>query len=479
MNYSIIRYMLGKVFFLMGIFLLLPAFISVIYKETEGWYFFICAVVCILLGWLLSKKPKDNTFYAREGFLVVASSWVLISLIGAVPIFVSGEFKSYTDALFEIVSGFTTTGASVCNNVEALSHSTLLWRSFSHWLGGMGVLVFLLAFLPMTGGQTLYFMKAESPGPSVGKQVPRMQKTAAFLYTTYGILTIAEFVALVIAKMGVFDAMCTAFATAGTGGFGNYNNSIGGFSNAIQIIVTVFMMLFGINFNLYFYLVMRKFRDAFKMEEVKWYLGIYTAAVIAITVNLTQIGGNFLDNLRLSAFQGASVMTTTGFSTIDFNTWPNFSKVILLTLMFVGACAGSTGGGVKISRILIYFKTIKKELDHLVHPRNVRTLKLEGKPIEHDVVRSANVFFITYCVIFALSVLVVSFEGFDAGTTFSAVLATFNNIGPGLNIVGPAGNFAPFSDLSKFVLMFDMLAGRLEIFPMLVLFTPSAWFSRR
>ena len=334
MNYSIIRYMLGLACFLTGICMLLPLFVALIYKEDEGLAFLLCAAFCIILGLLLSiKKPKNSSFYAREGFLVVALSWVVISLVGALPFFVSKEFTSYTNALFEIISGFTTTGASVSNDVEALSHSTLMWRSFSHWIGGMGVLVFLIALLPMTGGQTLYFMKAESPGPSVGKQVPRMQNTAKLLYIIFAALTVAEFVFLLFGGMKPFDALCASFATAGTGGFGNYADSMASFNTYIQVVITVFMMLFGINFNFYFLLIFKRSKEAFKIEEVKWYISIYAIVVALITINITRLSGNLLTNLRDAAFQSATVMTTTGFATVNFDTWPAFSKSLLILLM--------------------------------------------------------------------------------------------------------------------------------------------------
>ncbi|MBE5957366.1 MAG: TrkH family potassium uptake protein [Lachnospiraceae bacterium] len=480
MNYSIIRYMLGLVSFLTGICMLLPLFIAVLYRENEGTAYLLCSSFCIILGLLLTlRKPNNTSFFAREGFFVVALSWVLISLVGAMPFFVSGEFNSYTDALFEIVSGFTTTGASVCNDVEALSHSTLMWRSFSHWIGGMGVLVFLIALLPSTGGQTLYFMKAESPGPSVGKQVPRMQNTAKLLYIIFAALTFAEFVFLAFGDMNIFDALCASFATAGTGGFGNYGDSMGSFSTYTQVVITVFMMLFGINFNFYFLLIYKRSKEAFKIEEVKWYLSIYAIVVALITLNITRLGGNLLTNLRDAAFQSASVMTTTGFCTVNFDNWPTFSKSLMILLMIIGACAGSTGGGIKVSRIMIYLKSVKKELQHLVHPQHIKVLSFEHKPLPHDVLRSANIFLIAYCSIFIVSFIIVSLDNFDGTTTFTAVLATLNNIGPGLAKVGPVENFDKFSDLSKFVFMFDMLAGRLEIFPMLVLISPAAWARRK
>lgn len=477
MNRSIIIYILGWVIRLEGFFMLLPALIALIYRETAGWSYVICAIICMILGWLIiRKKPSNTIFYAREGFVTVALSWIILSIIGALPLFISREIPDMTNALFEIISGFTTTGASILADVEVLSHCNLLWRAFSHWIGGMGVLVFILAVLPLAGGHSMYIMKAESPGPSVGKLVPKLQKTAFFLYAVYFIITLLLFLLLVIARMPVFDSLCTAFATAGTGGFGNKADSIAGYSPVIQTIITIFMLLFGINFNFYFFLFIKQFKDAFKMEEVRWYLTLFGASALAIALNLTFAGTDgFLYNLHHAAFQVATIMTTTGFATIDFNLWPAFSKSILVLLMFAGACAGSTGGGIKISRFLIYFKAVRKELSQLIHPRSIKILRMDDKAIPHEVVRSANTFLVAYLTIFVGSILLISFDNFDLVTTFTAVAATLNNIGPGLELVGPTGNFAAFSAFSKYVLMFDMLAGRLEIFPMLILFSTATW----
>ena len=477
MNRSIITYILGWVIRLEGFFMLLPALIALIYKEKAGWAYILCSAICLVLGWLpVRKKPSNTIFYAREGFVTVALSWILLSIIGALPLVISREIPDMTDALFEIISGFTTTGASILYDVEALSKCNLLWRAFSHWIGGMGVLVFILAVLPLAGGQSMYIMKAESPGPSVGKLVPKLQKTAFFLYAVYFAMTLLLFILLIIFRMPVFDALCTAFATAGTGGFGIKADSMTGYSPVLQGIVTIFMLLFGINFNFYFFLFVKQFKDAFKMEEVRWYLLLFGSGALAIALNLTLTGTDgLLYNLHHAAFQVSTIMTTTGFATMDFNLWPAFSKCILVMLMFVGACAGSTGGGMKISRFLIYFKAVRKELAHLIHPRSIKILRLDEKAIPHEVIRSANIFLVTYLAIFAGSVLLISFDNFDLVTNFTAVAATLNNIGPGLELVGPTGNFAMFSTFSKYVLMFDMLAGRLEIFPMLILFSTSTW----
>lgn len=480
MNRSIIIYILGWVIRLEGFFMLLPALVALFYRETAGAAYVFCSAVCLIAGWLITcKKPTNTIFYAREGFVTVALSWIVLSIIGALPLVISQEIPTMTDALFEIISGFTTTGASIIPNVEVLSRCNLFWRAFSHWIGGMGVLVFVLAVLPLAGGQSMYIMKAESPEPSVGKLVPKLQKTAFFLYAVYFAMTVLQFLLLVIARMPVFDAICTAFATAGTGGFGIKADSIAGYSPAIQTIITIFMFLFGVNFNFYFFLFILKPKDAFKMEEVRWYFAFFAASTLAITLNLTMSGADaFFNNLHHAAFQVSTIMTTTGFATADFNAWYSFSKAILVMLMFVGACAGSTGGGIKVSRILIYLKSAKKELSHLIHPRSIKILRPDEKPIPHEVLRSANTFLITYLVVFIGSILLISLDNFDLITNFTAVAATLNNIGPGLELVGPTGNFAMFSPFSKYILMFDMLAGRLEIFPMLLLFSASTWKKR-
>lgn len=409
---------------------------------------------------------------------MVALSWILMSIVSALPFYLSGEIPSFVDALFETVSGYTTTGASILPDVEAISHASLLWRSATHWLGGMGVLVFVLAIVPLSGGQNMFIMKAESPGPSVGKLVPKIRKTAFYLYVIYFVLTVVEVICLLFAKVKIFDAICTSFATAGTGGFGIYRDSCAGFSTVAQIIITIFMFLFGVNFSFFFLICTKRIKDALKMEEVRWYVGIFIAAIAMITLNITNSIGQLAVNLKEAAFQVSSIMTTTGFATYDFNQWPQFSKAVLVLVMFVGACAGSTGGGIKVSRIVICLKTVKKEMQHLIHPRSVKQIKMDDNPIDRDTVRSVNIFLISYLIIMAISVLLVSLDDFDLITDFTAVVATLNNIGPGLELVGPTGNFALFSDLSKFVLIFNMLAGRLEIFPMLLLFSPATWRRR-
>ncbi|MCI8342096.1 MAG: TrkH family potassium uptake protein [Firmicutes bacterium] len=480
MNFQIISYILGWVIFLEGSFMILPLITAIIYKERTGVIFAACSIICILFGYsLMRQKPKNSFFFAREGFVTVALCWIALSVIGAFPFYISGEIPSFVDAVFETVSGFTTTGASILTNVEAMSHCLKLWRSFTHWIGGMGVLVFILTVLPLAGGQTIHLMRAESPGPSIGKFVPKMRKTAFILYAIYFVLTIIEFIFLMAGKMPVFDAICITFGTAGTGGFGILNDSIGSYSGYIQMTVAVFMLLFGVNFNFYYIAIFGKIRDALKNEEVLLYIYIMTLATILITINLGLTGGSVSYHFKHAFFQVSSLMTSTGFSTVDFNLWPPFSRTILITVAMIGACAGSTGGGIKVSRIIITAKTIGKEFAYLIHPRSVKVLKMDGKIIPNEEIRSVHIFLVTYFLIFVVSVLIVSFDEFDLVTNFTAVVATINNTGPGLELVGPAGNFSMFSPLSKVVLMFNMLAGRLEIFPLLLLFMPGAWKKNR
>lgn len=477
MNVKIIKYFLGWVLNMEAILMLVPFVTSLLYQDKNGFYFFICIICCGCLGIAAThKKPKNTVFYAREGFVAVSLSWVILSFFGALPFYLSGEIPNFEDAMFETISGFTTTGASILSNVEGLSHSMLMWRSFTHWIGGMGVLVFVLAVLPLAGGYNMHIMRAESPGPAVGKLVPKVRSTAKILYVIYFGMTILEMLLLLAGGMPLFDAMTTSFGTAGTGGFGIKNSSIAFYdSYYLQGVITVFMILFGINFNVYYLFLIKKPKDAFRSEEARAYLGLILAAVLIIGWNVRGYFPTVFDALHHAAFQVASIITTTGFSTVDFNQWPQLSKIILVILMFVGACAGSTGGGMKVSRMLIGAKAALKELSFLIHPRSVKVLKLENKALEHSVVRSVNAYFIAYTVVFWLSVLLVSLDNMDFTTTFTSVAATLNNIGPGLNAVGPAGNFSEVSAFSKVVLMFDMLAGRLEIFPMLLLFSPATW----
>ncbi|MCQ2520834.1 MAG: TrkH family potassium uptake protein [Lachnospiraceae bacterium] len=479
MNYGIIIYILGWVVFLTGSFMTLPCICAAIYQEQQGIYYMIVALSALLIGFLITrKKPKNHQFFAREGLLMVGSSWIVMSMIAALPFTLCGDIPFYVDALFESVSGFTTTGASILTDVEALCHASLLWRSFTHWIGGMGVFVFLLAVLPMVGGYNMHIMRAESPGPSVGKLVPKVRDTAKILYLIYFGLTVLMMIILIIAKMPVFDAICTAVGTAGTGGFGIKGDSMASYSPLIQWIVTIFMVLFGVNFNFYFFLLLGKGRNkknAFKMEEVRWYIGLFILASVVISVNILSMMGSYSESIRHASFSVATVMTTTGFATEDFDLWPTLSKTILVAYMFLGACAGSTGGGIKVSRIVLVFKMVRQEIRSFIHPRSVKTITLDGKPVEKDTLRGVSVYICTFSVLFIVSMLLIAIDGFSFTTTFTSVTATINNIGPGLEICGPTGNYASFSVLSKFVFMFDMLAGRLELYPLLVLFAPRMW----
>ena len=476
MNTSIIRYILGQVLRIEGLFMFLPCLVAIFYQESEGFVFLGVALLCIMLGTLMTyRKPQSHIFYLKEGCITTALSWIVLSIFGALPFFISEEIPSFTDALFETISGFTTTGASILNDVEALSYSMLFWRSFTHWIGGMGVLVFLLAIIPLSGGSNINLMRAESPGPSVGKLVPKMRLTARILYSIYLFLTILQLVLLLLGGMPLFDAICTSFGTAGTGGFGILNTSMASYSPYIQWVVTIFMILFGVNFNAYYFILYKQFRKAFSMEEVRYYFLIIAAAIGIIFIDIVDIFDSVFEALTHAAFQVGSIITTTGFCTIDFNLWPQTSKTILILLMFIGACAGSTGGGIKVSRFVVLIKSVGKEIHSYIHPRSVKKIQIEGKPVEHDVVRSINVYCITFFIVFCVSVLLISFEGKDFVTNFTAVAATINNIGPGLELVGPTANFSFFTDFSKWILMFDMLAGRLELFPLLILFHPKIW----
>lgn len=427
MNYLIVKSIIGRVLYFEAAFMLLPCITALIYQEYSGWSFVFTALLCILIGAVLTRKRPENTvFYVKEGFVTVALSWIVLSLMGGLSFLFSGVISNPIDALFETVSGFTTTGASILKDVEVLPRCMLMWRSFTHWIGGMGVLVFLLSFMQMHGGSHMNLMKAESPGPSVSKLTPTVQSTAKILYIIY-------------------------------------------------IVVTVFMILFGVNFNAYFLIWCRKFTQAFRMEEVRCYFGIIFASIAVITLNIAHLYSSVGEALRHAAFQVGSIITTTGYATTDFNLWPQASRTILVLLMFIGACAGSTGGGIKVSRFIILIKTIKKELHTLLHPRSIRKLKLDGHTLEHEVVRSTNVFLIAYVLVFAFSILLISFDGLDMVTNFTGVSAALNNIGPGLELVGPTQNFSIFSNGAKLVLIFDMLAGRLELFPMLLLFVRETW----
>lgn len=459
-----------------GVLFLIPCLTALIYLETEGFCYLAVALICILIGWIMRrKKPANNVFYLKEGCVTTALSWIFLSFFGCLPFVFTGEIPFLPDALFETISGFTTTGASILSDVEALSHCSIIWRSFTHWIGGMGVLVFLLAIIPMSGGSHINLMRAESPGPSVGKLVPKVKSTAQILYIIYFTMTAIEFIFLLVGRMPVFDAINTSFGTAGTGGFGIKNDSMASYSPYIKWVVTIFMILFGVNFNAYYLILFKQFKKAIKMEEVKCYFMIILASILVIFINIVKTYTNVFKAFTDAAFQVGSIITTTGYSTTDFDLWPGTSKTILVMLMFVGACAGSTGGGIKVSRFLIMFKTVVKELRSYIHPKSIQKIKMDDKPVPHEVVRSVNVYGITFITIFAASIFLLSLDGKDLITNFTAVATTLNNIGPGLNLVGPTRNFDLFSPFAKFVLMFDMLAGRLELFPLLILFHPTIW----
>ena len=477
MNYAIVFRLLGYILLCEGALMGLPALVSALYGEWDVLQVFLFTIVlCGLTGGALTRiKPRRKIFYMRESCVTAALTWVLISVMGAVPFVLSGAIPDPIEALFETVSGFTTTGASVLADVESLPMGILFWRSFTHWIGGMGILVFLLAVLPLTGGSHVNLMKAESPGPQVEKMVPSVQATAKILYGIYLGMTVLQIIFMLAGGCPLMDTLLITFGSAGTGGFGIKNDSMASYSTYIQVVVTVFMILFGVNFSAYFYLMRRKWRKAAAIEEVRWYLGVVFAAIALISWNIRDLFPNLLTAIQQAAFQVGSIITTTGFSSCDFDQWPSFAKSILVVLMFIGACAGSTGGGMKISRFMILAKSIRKEIAQTLHPNVVAPVRVDGKPLDQDTLRSTNVFMAAYFIIFGASVLLVSLDGQGLVTNFTAVAATFNNIGPGLEGVGPMANFGLYSGFSKLVLTVDMLAGRLELFPLLMLFVPETW----
>ncbi len=479
MNKRLIVYILGWVLIVEGIAMQVCTITSIIYRENEGLYFLITGAVSAGLGVLAVKvrKPKNMVLYQKAGFCATALSWIVLSLVGAMPFFLSREIPNYVDALFETVSGFTTTGATILVEVEQLSHGMLMWRSLMNWLGGMGVIVFLLALIPKLGGQqNIYLMRAESPGPIVGKAVPKMRDYAALLYGIYFGLTLTEFLLLFFGGMDVFDAINTSFATAGTGGFGVRNANIAAYDTYyFQTVIAVFMMLFGINFSFYILLIGKKFGQAFRMTELWVYLGLIVFCTVVMGFNIMSLYPTAYDAFHQSFFYTSSIITTTGFGIGDVNHWPMLSRALILFITFTGAMAGSTGGGFKISRIILLFKEARKEFFLLVHPRNVRAVVMDGKKVDHNTMRSTTVYLVVYILVFIVSFTLVSIEGRGFVTCFTSIAATLNNTGPGLGAVGPVGNYAMFTPLSKFVLIFDMLAGRLELFPVILLFIPAAW----
>ncbi len=476
MNYSIIRYVVGAVLRIEGVLLLLPVIVDFIHGEGVWYHYLFSAGICLLTGVLMTiRKPKSNIFYLKEGCISTALSWIGLSVFGAVPFLLTGEIPSVINSLFEVVSGFTTTGASILSDLSTFSHASLFWRSFTHWIGGMGVLVFMIAILPMAGGSSINLMRAESPGPDVGKLVPHMRETARILYFIYMGLTGTMIILLLCSGMPVFDSFTMAFGTAGTGGFAVRNSGLMDYTVLQQNIITVFMILFGVNFNAFYFIIFRKFKKAWQMEEVRAYFAIIIGAITIITINTLHMCSGVWDAIQKAAFQVGSIITTTGFSNTDFDQWPELSKYILILLMFCGACAGSTGGGLKVSRIIILVKSIGKEMTLYLHPKSIRKIKFDGSPLPHIAVRSTTVYFLAYILLFLFSLFIVSFDGPNFETNFTGVAATFNNIGPGLNAVGPTQNFNFFSPISKLVMIFDMLAGRLELFPILVLLAPKVW----
>ena len=477
MNKHVIRYTLGKMIRIEGLLMLLPALVGLIYREKTGFVYLGTGLVIFVLGHFLGKnKPKKDTIHPREGFLIVALAWLVLSFFGAFPFYLTKEIPHFVDAFFEIVSGFTTTGSSILIDIEALSHPALFWRSFSHWIGGMGILVFVVAFLRDAPGTTMNILKAEMPGPIVGKLVSKTTDTTRLLYILYTIMTILQVILLMLGGMSFFDSLLNSFGTAGTGGFAIKNASIAYYNNAYYDgVITVFMILFGINFNVFYLMAIRKFKEAFKCEEMRWYLLIIAVSVGLITINITSMYHSVIKAFRFASFQVASIITTTGYATADFDKWPLFSKTILVLLMFVGACAGSTGGGMKVSRIVIYIKNAFAEMKHLVHPHSIHSIRFENKPIHASMINNIHTYMVLYFMIFCSSLLIVGLQNIDFISSFTAVATCLNNVGPGLNLVGPTSNFSSLSDLSKLVLSFDMLAGRLEIFPMLMIFSKTLW----
>ena len=485
MNVKSISRTVGLILLITGIFQLFPLLIAVIDREPRNILAYIESLCLILLvgsALLLFSRGGNRMFSAQEGFAATGLSWIFMSAFGALPFFLSGQIPSYVDAFFEMVSGFTTTGASILTDVEALSRCNLFWRSFSHWLGGMGVLVFLLAVVPgarKNGGTGIYLMRAESPGPSVDKLTPHLRQTAMILYGIYILLTALCIVCLLLGGMPVFDSFCIAFGTAGTGGFAIKNSSMGGYSCFLQTVVTVFMFLFGVNFSLYYMLLLRKFKAVFKNEELRLYFGIAAGSIVLIAINISRMYNTVYEAVHHAAFQVVSIMTTTGYGTVDFEQWPAFSKAILLSLMFIGASAGSTGGGLKVSRVLLLMKSIRRTIRKALHPRRVQPVYMDGRAVSEEVCDNVNAYLAIYCVILVLSFAIITVDGFSIGTNFSAVASCFNNIGPGFELVGATQNFSIYSDLSKIILSLDMLLGRLEIFPLLLLLSPDTWSRRR
>ena len=482
MNIKMVFRTVGRISQVAALLLLIPAVVAIIYKETEQFFaFFITAIAAFAIGLFIGliTKTKNRVIYAKDGFAITALAWIVMALVGAVPFVISGDIPSYIDAVFETVSGFTTTGASILTNVEAMSRSMLFWRSFTHWIGGMGVLVFVMAIIPNFTDRSIHIMRAEMPGPIIGKLVPRVKDSAKILYLIYIFLTVLQTVLLLLGGMPFYDSIVHTFGTAGTGGFGIKADSIASYNPYCQWVIAIFMLLFGVNFNLYYLLLLRRIRTALKSSELWCYISIALVSVVIITANIMPIYKNFADSLRQSVFQVASIISTTGFVTTNFDSWPGLSKAILLLLMFSGACAGSTAGGLKVSRTVMLFKSVRKELRKMLHPRSVAKIHFEGKSVEDSTLNSVGTYFVIYMICFFAMFLLIAFEPFGMETNFSAVAACFNNVGPGFAAVGPASNYSAYTDFSKIVLSFAMLLGRLEIFPIIIFFSPRAWMKKK
>ncbi len=477
MNYRMISYVLGFVLKIEAALMALAIAVALMYGEQSAWALGITMGITLAAGFLMGlKKPENKTLHVKEGLITVALSWIVMSLLGTLPFFISGTIPSYLDGFFEVVSGFTTTGASILTDIESLPKGILFWRSFTHWIGGMGILVFVLTILPISTGHSLHLMRAESPGPETSKLVPNMAKTAKILYSIYFVMTVIEIVALMIAGMSLYDAAVHAFGTAGTGGFSVRNSSIAAYDSvAIDTIITVFMILFGVNFSLYYLLFAKNFRQVFKSEELRIYIITIIVSMVIVAINILPLYSSVAESVRYSTFQVGSIITTTGYATTDTNIWPQLSKTVLILLMFFGASAGSTGGGLKAVRVLLLFKSSKRDIGKLLYPNTVKIIRLDNKKVSEDTISGVKTFFFIYLMITAISIFLVSLNGYDLETSATAVIACINNIGPGFGMVGATGNYAGFSEFSKIVLSIDMLVGRLEVYPMLILFIPSIW----
>ena len=481
MNLKMVFRTAGRISQILSLLLLIPAVVAIIYGESKSLFaFLITAAAALVVGTLIAfaTRTKNRIIYAKEGFAITSLAWMIMAVVGALPFVLSGEIPLYIDAFFETVSGFTTTGASILTDVESMSRSMLFWRSFTHWIGGMGVLVFVMAIIPNFTDRSIHIMRAEMPGPVIGKLVPRAKDTAKILYLIYIALTVLQIGLLFAGGMPIYDSMVNAFATAGTGGFGIKGDSIASYSPYCQWVIAIFMLIFGVNFNVYYLLLIRKFRTALKSSELWCYISIVAVSVIGITVNIMPVYENFSVALRNSVFQVSSIISTTGFATADFNLWPGFSKSILLLLMFCGACAGSTAGGLKVSRVIMLFKSVLKEIKRMIHPRSVGRVHFEGKAVEESMLSSVSTYFVIYMICFFVAFLLISFESFGFESNFSAVAACFNNVGPGFDAVGPAANYSAYTGFSKIVLSFSMLLGRLEIFPLIIFFSPRTWIKK-